>query len=114
MGSDLVFQHARTRDRARLLRLPCIGAVILAEVPLVPPLTNLNLQFIIPSSASRRITASTGGDPLAWTREQERIKEIVMRNYIATAALAAAVTATPVVGFATTRQAAPAAAKKEA
>ena len=37
-----------------------------------------------------------------------------MRKYIATAALAAAVIAVPVVGFATTRQAAPAAAKKEA
>ena len=37
-----------------------------------------------------------------------------MRKYIATAALAAAVITVPVVGFATTRQAAPAAAKKEA
>jgi len=37
-----------------------------------------------------------------------------MGKYIATAALAAAVIAMPVVGFATTRQAAPAAAKKEA
>ena len=37
-----------------------------------------------------------------------------MRKYIATAALAAAVIAMPIVGFATTRQAAPAAAKKEA
>jgi hypothetical protein len=37
-----------------------------------------------------------------------------MRKYIATAALAAAVMAMPIVGFATTRQAAPAAAKKEA
>ena len=37
-----------------------------------------------------------------------------MRKYIATAALAVAVMATPIVGFATTRQAAPAAAKKEA
>ena len=37
-----------------------------------------------------------------------------MRKYIATAALAAAVITIPVVGFATARQAAPAAAKKEA
>ncbi len=37
-----------------------------------------------------------------------------MRKYIATAVLAAAVITVPVVGFATTRQAAPAAAKKEA
>jgi len=37
-----------------------------------------------------------------------------MRNYIATAVLAAAVMAVPVVGFATTPQAPPAAAKKEA
>jgi hypothetical protein len=36
-----------------------------------------------------------------------------MRKYIATAALAAAVIALPIVGFATTRQAPPAAAKKE-
>ncbi len=37
-----------------------------------------------------------------------------MRKYIATAVLAAAVMAVPVVGFATARQTAPAAAKKEA
>jgi hypothetical protein len=37
-----------------------------------------------------------------------------MRKYIATAALAAAVIAMPIVGLATTRQAAPASAKKEA
>jgi hypothetical protein len=37
-----------------------------------------------------------------------------MRNYIATAVLAAAVMAVPVVGFATTPQTPPAAAKKEA
>jgi len=37
-----------------------------------------------------------------------------MRKYIATAALAAAVIALPIAGFATTRQAPPAAAKKEA
>ena len=37
-----------------------------------------------------------------------------MRKYIATAVLAAAVMALPVVGFATARQAAPAAANKEA
>ena len=37
-----------------------------------------------------------------------------MRKYIATAALAAAVIAMPIAGLAATRQAAPAAAKKEA
>ena len=37
-----------------------------------------------------------------------------MPKYIATAALAAAIIAMPIAGFATTRQAAPAAAKKEA
>ena len=37
-----------------------------------------------------------------------------MRKYIATAVLAAAVIAVPIVGFATSRQAPPAAAKKEA